>query len=43
MFQPGKEPVKWDYSSKKIDESTYEISLTANVDPSWHIYSQNNP
>jgi thiol:disulfide interchange protein DsbD len=39
-FSQVKEPVKWDYSSKRIDESTYEISLTANVDPSWHIYSQ---
>src|SRR6187551_1963908 len=42
-FSQVKEPVKWDYSSKKIDESTYEISLTANVDPSWHIYSQTTP
>ena len=42
-FSQVKEPVKWDYTSKKIDESTFEISLTANVDPSWHIYSQTTP
>jgi len=42
-FSQVKDPVKWDYASKKIDESTYEISLTANVDPTWHIYSQTTP
>ena len=42
-FSQVKDPVKWDYTSKKIDESTFEISLTATVDPSWHIYSQTTP
>ena len=42
-FSQVKDPVKWAYTSKKIDESTFEISLTATVDPSWHIYSQTTP
>jgi len=42
-FRQVKDPVKWTYTSKKIDESTFEINLTATVDPSWHIYSQTTP
>ena len=36
-------PVKWSFSSKKIDEITFEIGLTATLDPAWHIYSQTTP
>src|SRR3954467_14290523 len=42
-FSQVKSPVKWTFASKKINESTFEISLTATVDPSWHIYSQTTP
>ena len=42
-FSQVKDPVKWAYTSKKIDESTFEVSLTATVDPTWHIYSQSTP
>lgn len=42
-FSQVKNPVKWAYASKKIDESTFEISLTATIDPAWHIYSQTTP
>lgn len=34
-----KNPVKWNFSSKKIDATTYELHITANIDPSWHIYT----
>lgn len=34
-----KNPVKWNYSSKKIDATTYELHVTATIDPGWHIYS----
>jgi hypothetical protein len=37
------DPVKWSFASKKINESTYELILTAKVAPSWHIYSQTTP
>lgn len=36
-------PVKWTYSAKKINASTYEVHLTAIVDAGWHIYSQTTP
>lgn len=33
-------PVKWSFSSKKLADKTYEITATAKMEPSWHIYSQ---
>ena len=40
LAQSSKE-VKWAFSSKKIADKTYEVVLTATVNGSWHIYSQN--
>lgn len=34
-----KNPVKWIFSAKKIDATTYELHLTASIDPGWHIYT----
>lgn len=34
-----KTPVKWAFASKKIDSKTFEIQLTATMDPKWHIYT----
>lgn len=34
-----KTPVKWAFASKKIDSKTYEIQITASIDPKWHIYT----
>lgn len=34
-----KNPVKWTFETKKIDAKTYEIQMTASLDPKWHIYS----
>ena len=36
-------PVQWNFSSRKINATTYEIHLTAKVDEDWHIYSQTTP
>jgi DsbC/DsbD-like thiol-disulfide interchange protein len=36
-------PVTWSFSSKKIAEKTYEVHLTANIKPGWHLYSQAQP
>jgi len=36
-------PAKWNFSSKKIDATTYEISMTATLERGWHIYSQTTP
>ena len=43
VFSQVKNPVKWSFSAKKIDASTFEINLTATLDPAWHIYSQTTP
>jgi DsbC/DsbD-like thiol-disulfide interchange protein len=42
-FSQVKDPVKWSYSVKKIDASTFEINLTATLESGWHIYSQTTP
>ena len=36
-------PVQWNFSSKKMNATTYEIHLTAKMDENWHIYSQSTP
>jgi len=36
-------PVSWTFSSKKIDNNTYEIKMTATLENGWHLYSQTQP
>lgn len=36
-------PVSWKSSVKKIADKTYEITLTANIEEGWHMYSQSTP
>ncbi len=36
-------PLKWDFSAKKIADKTYEIHLKATIDYGWHTYSQTTP
>ena len=36
-------PVKWSFTAKKIADKTYEIHMTANIEPEWHVYSQTTP
>jgi DsbC/DsbD-like thiol-disulfide interchange protein len=33
-------PVKWSFSSKKINATTYELHMTATIDAGWHLYAQ---
>src|SRR5690349_186067 len=33
-------PVKWSYSTKKLDDKKTELILTATIDKGWHLYSQ---
>ena len=42
-FAQVKNPVKWSFSSKKVDATTYEVKLTATLESGWHIYSQTTP
>lgn len=34
-------PVSWSYTAKKIGNKQYELYITAAIQGSWHIYSQN--
>lgn len=36
-------PVSWSFSAKKLADKTYEIHLTANMQPGWHLFSQSQP
>lgn len=36
-------PVQWSYTAKKKASNVYEVVVTAVLEPSWHIYSQNTP
>ncbi len=42
IAQPA-DPVRWNYSAKKIADKTYEVHVTANIQPNWHLYSQQQP
>ena len=33
-------PVKWSFTSKKINATNYELHMTANIDGGWHLYAQ---
>ncbi|MDQ2752272.1 MAG: hypothetical protein M3R72_04540 [Bacteroidota bacterium] len=43
VFAQIKNPVHWTFSAKKINATTYEVHVTANMDGGWHIYSQTTP
>ena len=36
-------PVTWSFTAKKTGEKTYEIHMTARIQPGWHLYSQEQP
>src|SRR5262249_24560449 len=36
-------PVNWTFTSKKIDDKTYEVHITAAIQSGWHLYSQTQP
>jgi hypothetical protein len=40
-FAQNVNPVKWTFTSKKINATTFEVRATATLAPQWHIYSQN--
>jgi thiol:disulfide interchange protein len=33
-------PVHWNFSSQKINDSVYALHFKASIDPGWHIYAQ---
>jgi len=40
LFAQILEPVKWSFSSKRLNDSMAELSFKATMDKSWHVYSQ---
>ena len=36
-------PVKWNFSLKKITDKTFEVHLDASMEPGWHLFSQIQP
>ena len=36
-------PVTWTFSSKKLDDKTFEVHMTATMQKGWHLYSQKQP
>ena len=36
-------PVLWNYSATKTGDKTYELHITAIIQPGWHLYSQHQP
>ena len=43
LFAQIQNPVSWTATAKKINDKTYEIHLTANIQNGWHVYSQTTP
>ena len=39
-FAQIENPVQWRYTVKKISSKDYEIHMTANIQPGWHLYAQ---
>jgi len=33
-------PVKWEFSSKKVTPTTYEVIAKATIEKGWHVYAQ---
>ena len=42
-FAQVKNPIKWSFSAKKINATTYEVRLKAKIEDGWHLYSQTTP
>lgn len=43
LFSLAQSPVKWSYSASKNDNQTYEVKISAAINPGWHLYSQTTP
>jgi len=37
------EPVKWRFSTEKVGEREYDLLFIAQIEPKWHLYSQDIP
>ncbi len=39
-FAQSSKQVKWSFTTKKIANNTFEVHMTANINPNWHMYAQ---
>jgi hypothetical protein len=42
-FAFAQNPVTWSFKTKKINDKTYEVHMTATIQNGWHLYAQNQP
>jgi DsbC/DsbD-like thiol-disulfide interchange protein len=42
-FAQSDKKVSWEFTAVKKDKNQFEIRLTANIAPGWHLYSQQQP
>jgi thiol:disulfide interchange protein DsbD len=42
-FIYAQSPVSWTFTAKKTADKTFEVHMTATIQKSWHLYSQNQP
>ncbi|MDB5207386.1 MAG: hypothetical protein JWR72_2461 [Flavisolibacter sp.] len=42
-FSQMQNPVTWSFSGKKVNETIYEVQMTATMQAGWHLYSQTQP
>lgn len=42
-FGQMEDPVSWAFAARKLDATTYEVTLTATLEEGWHLYSQTTP
>ena len=36
-------PISWSFTAKKLADKSYELHMTATIQPGWHLYSQTQP
>jgi thiol:disulfide interchange protein DsbD len=40
VFAQVIQPVKWSYSTEKVNDKEYNLVFKAKIDKGWHLYSQ---
>lgn len=43
LMASGQNPVAWTFTTKKLNDKTYEVHLTATIQNGWHLYAQKQP
>ena len=36
-------PVNWEFSAEKVADGTFDVTITADIQDGWHVYSQFTP